>query len=223
MQPFYLFESVHSNNRSNFRTKISNNTEMTELYAHNRNNICLCYVYSFNCTDTLNLFVTCILGIMGSDSPAALLDMLAEVASQTLHSEKKRSKSLLASQCKTNADYIKRRANESTFNVPQLLSMPASQLVKQFSIFSSDELKRQYSYTCALVIGCGQKYTSFASEGRARMSIKAHLAEHLEYLKLNRDACKYDVLLYFVCLCVCAEIMELFVGFLMIHRKKLFS
>lgn len=127
---------------------------------------------------------------MGSDSPAALLDMLAEVASQTLHSEKKYSKSLLTSQCKSKTDYIKRKTYESLFTVPQLLSMPASQLVKQFSIFTSDELKRQYSYTCALVVGCGQKYTSFASEGRARMSIKAHLAEHLEYLKTNKDACK---------------------------------
>ncbi|CAK9802319.1 Gastrula zinc finger protein XlCGF67.1 (Fragment) [Anthophora quadrimaculata] len=129
-------------------------------------------------------------GIVGSDSPAALLDMLAEVASQTLHSEKKRSKSLLASQCKLKTDYVKRKIHESSFNVPQLLSMPASQLVKQFSIFTSDELKRQYSYTCALVVGCGQKYTSFASEGRARMSIKAHLAEHLEYLKTNKDTYK---------------------------------
>ncbi|OAD61338.1 hypothetical protein WN48_01845 [Eufriesea mexicana] len=127
---------------------------------------------------------------MGSDSPAALLDMLAEVASQTLHSEKKHSKSLLPSQCKSKTNCAKRKAHELFFNVPQLLSMPASQLVKQFSIFTSDELKRQYSYTCALVIGCGQKYTSFASEGRARMSIKAHLAEHLEYLKTNKEAYK---------------------------------
>ncbi|XP_012167892.3 uncharacterized protein LOC100642813 [Bombus terrestris] len=129
-------------------------------------------------------------GIMGNDSPGALLDMLAEVASQTLHSEKKRSKLLLPAQCKSKTDYVKRKTHELTFNVPQLLSMPASQLVKQFSIFTSDELKRQYSYTCALVIGCVQKYTSFASEGRARMSIKAHLAEHLEYLKTNKEAYK---------------------------------
>ncbi|XP_076639254.1 uncharacterized protein LOC143351533 isoform X2 [Colletes latitarsis] len=129
-------------------------------------------------------------GIMRNDSPAALLDMLAEVASQTLHSEKKRSKSLLTSQCKPKTECIRRKTQESSFNVSQLLSMPASQLVKQFSIFTSDELKRQYSYTCALIIGCGQKYTSFASEGRARMSIKAHLAEHLEYLKTNKDAYK---------------------------------
>ncbi|XP_076228774.1 uncharacterized protein LOC116431877 isoform X2 [Nomia melanderi] len=127
---------------------------------------------------------------MGNDSPAALLDMLAEVASQTLHSEKTYNKSSLVTQCKSKTDYIKRKTQETSFNVSQLLSMPASQLVKQFSIFTSDELKRQYSYTCALIIGCGQKYTSFASEGRARMSIKAHLAEHLEYLKANKETHK---------------------------------
>ncbi|XP_015431283.1 PREDICTED: uncharacterized protein LOC107187654 [Dufourea novaeangliae] len=125
--------------------------------------------------------------IMGNDSPAALLDMLAEVASQTLHSEKKRSKSLLTTQCKSKPDHTKRKPQEICFTVPQLLSMSSSQLVKQFSIFTSDELKRQYSYTCALIVGCGQKYTSFASEGRARISIKEHLAEHLEYLKTNKE------------------------------------
>ncbi|XP_054013775.1 uncharacterized protein LOC128895310 isoform X1 [Hylaeus anthracinus] len=129
-------------------------------------------------------------GIIRNDSPAALLDMLAEVASQTLHSEKKHSKSLLASQCKSKVECTKRKTQESLFNVQQLLSMPASQLVKQFSIFTSDELKRQYSYTCALINGCSKKYTSFASEGRARMSIKVHLAEHLEYLKTNKEAYK---------------------------------
>ncbi|XP_017876468.1 uncharacterized protein LOC108622873 isoform X2 [Ceratina calcarata] len=130
-------------------------------------------------------------GIMGSDSPAALLDMLAEVASQTLNSEKKRNKLLiLPPQCKSKADHVKRKSHESSFNVPQLLSMPTTQLIKLFSIFTSDELKRQYSYTCALIVGCGQKYTSFASEERARMSIKIHLAEHLEYLESNKEAYK---------------------------------
>ncbi|KAI4494413.1 hypothetical protein M0802_008905 [Mischocyttarus mexicanus] len=127
-------------------------------------------------------------GIMGRSSPAALLDMLAEVASRTLYSEKKEIKSLLTSQCKTKSDVAKRKAQEMRLNVPQLLSMPMSQLVKQFSVLTSDELKRQFSYTCTLVDGCEQKYTSFASEGKARKSMKAHLAEHLEYLKSNEQA-----------------------------------
>ncbi|XP_011154421.1 uncharacterized protein LOC105192174 isoform X2 [Harpegnathos saltator] len=131
---------------------------------------------------------------VGRDSPSALLDMLAEVASQTLHSEKKRINSLLASnvnhecQCKPKTTSMKRK--ESHFTVPQLLSMPVSHLVKQFTIFTSDELKRLYSYTCALVPGCQQKYTSFASEVKARTSIKNHLEEHLEYFKRDKEA--YD-------------------------------
>ncbi|KAL2721719.1 zinc finger protein 148-like [Vespula maculifrons] len=127
-------------------------------------------------------------GIMGRNSPAALLDMLAEVASRTLYSEKKEMKSLLTSPCKTKSDVIKRKTQEMCLNVPQLLSMPMSQLVKQFSVLTSDELKRQFSYTCTLVDGCDQKYTSFASEGKARKSMKAHLAEHLEYLRTNEQA-----------------------------------
>ncbi|OXU17746.1 hypothetical protein TSAR_006670 [Trichomalopsis sarcophagae] len=127
---------------------------------------------------------------MGRDSPGALLDMLAEVASQTLHSEKKLSelemdvKPVVAKPPKEP----KRKSQQVTFNVGQLLTMPATQLVKLFSVFSSDELKRQYSYSCALIPGCDQNYTSFASEGRARMSIKSHLAEHLEFLKSNAES-----------------------------------
>ncbi|XP_011504156.1 PREDICTED: uncharacterized protein LOC105367222 isoform X2 [Ceratosolen solmsi marchali] len=121
---------------------------------------------------------------MGRDSPGALLDMLAEVASQTLHSEKKLSE-LDTKNIKQKE--IKRKSQQITFNVTQLLSMPATQLVKLFSVFSSDELRKQYSYSCALVPGCGQNYTSFASEGRARMSIKSHLADHLDFLKNNAE------------------------------------
>ncbi|KAL6422368.1 hypothetical protein ACFW04_010603 [Cataglyphis niger] len=125
---------------------------------------------------------------IGRNSPSALLVVLAEVASQTLHSETKHIDSLLAAQCKPRTASIKRK--ESCFTVSQLLSMPISQLVKQFTIFTSDELKRQYSYTCALVPGCQQKYTSFASEEKARASIKSHLEEHLEYLKADKET--YD-------------------------------
>lgn len=132
---------------------------------------------------------------MGRDSPSASLDMLAEVASQTLHSEKKHINLLLASQCKSSMKMANIKRKESCFTVPQLLSMPISHLVKQFAIFTSDELKRQYSYTCALTPGCQQKYTSFASEGKARTSIKNHLEEHLQYFKTNKEACKCILLL----------------------------
>ncbi|XP_015593645.1 uncharacterized protein LOC107267003 isoform X2 [Cephus cinctus] len=127
---------------------------------------------------------------MGRNSPAALLDMLAEVASQTLHSEKKLDEFYVMNKMKSKTESTKRKSHETTFSVEQLLAMPASQLVKQFSVFTSDELKRQYSYACALIPGCTERYTSFASECRARMSIKAHLADHLEFLK--RDAVSYS-------------------------------
>ncbi|XP_018370940.1 PREDICTED: uncharacterized protein LOC108766257 [Trachymyrmex cornetzi] len=127
-------------------------------------------------------------GTVGRDSPSALLEVLAEVASQTLHSEKKHINSMLTLQFKPKTASMKRK--ESCFTVSQLASMPVSHLVKQFAIFTSDELKRQYSYTCALVPGCHEKYTSFASEEKARACIKIHLEKHLEQLKADKET--YD-------------------------------
>jgi len=115
------------------------------------------------------------------------LEVLAEVASQTLHSEKKHINSMLTLQFKPKTASIKRK--ESCFTVSQLASMPVSHLVKQFANFSSNELKKQYSYECALVPGCHQTYTSFASEEKARVCIKNHLEEHLEHLKANKETC----------------------------------
>ncbi|XP_011050078.1 PREDICTED: uncharacterized protein LOC105143439 isoform X1 [Acromyrmex echinatior] len=125
---------------------------------------------------------------VGRDSPSALLEVLAEVASQTLHSEKKHINSMLTLQFKPKTASMKRK--ESCFTVSQLVSMPVSHLVKQFAVFTSDELKRQYSYTCALVPGCHEKYTSFASEEKARACIKIHLEKHLEQLKADKET--YD-------------------------------
>ncbi|XP_011862840.1 PREDICTED: uncharacterized protein LOC105559280 isoform X2 [Vollenhovia emeryi] len=127
-------------------------------------------------------------GTIGRDSPSALLEVLAEVASQKLHSEKKHINSMLTLQFKPKTASMKRK--ESCFTVSQLASMPASHLIKQFAVFTSDELKRQYSYTCALVPGCQQTYSSFASEDKARVCIKNHLEEHLEKLKGDKET--YD-------------------------------
>ncbi|XP_025990400.1 uncharacterized protein LOC105198277 isoform X2 [Solenopsis invicta] len=129
-------------------------------------------------------------GTIGRDSPSALLEVLAEVASQTLHSEKKHINSMLTLQFKPKTASMKRNTKESCFTVSQLASMPVSHLVKQFTVFTSDELKRQYSYACALIPGCHQKYTSFASEEKARAYIKNHLEEHLEQLKADKET--YD-------------------------------
>ena len=127
---------------------------------------------------------------MGRDSPGALLDMLAEVASQTLHSEKKLSE-MDSKQSKTKPRKNSRKTQQTlVFTVNQLLTMPATQLIKLFTVFNSDELKRHYTYSCALVPGCGQSFTSFASEDKSRLSIQEHLAMHLEFLKNNSEQCK---------------------------------
>lgn len=96
---------------------------------------------------------------------------------------------MLTLQFKPKTASMKRK--ETCFTVSQLASMPVSHLVKQFAVFTSDELKRQYSYTCALMPGCYQKYTSFASEEKARVCIKNHLEEHLGQLKADKETCMY--------------------------------
>lgn len=96
---------------------------------------------------------------------------------------------MLTLQFKPKTASMKRK--ESYFTVSQLVSMPVSHLIKQFAVFTSDELKRQYSYACALVPDCHQKYTSFASEEKARTCIKNHLEEHLEHLKEDKETCVY--------------------------------
>lgn len=118
-----------------------------------------------------------------------MLEVLAEVASQTLHSEKKRINSLLTNLQYKSAKIATVKRKESCFTVPQLLSMPISHLVKHFTTFTSDELKKQYSYTCALVPDCQKKFTSFASEEKARVAVKYHLEEHLDYFKENKEIC----------------------------------
>ncbi|KAL7298500.1 hypothetical protein TKK_0008280 [Trichogramma kaykai] len=137
----------------------------------------------------------------------AMLDMLAEVASQTLHCEKKLSEiDSKKANSKKNKNQKSQPTNQkspkiqkvqknqksqikqsSTYTVTQLLSMPATQLVKLFTVFSSDELRKLYSYSCALVPGCGENFTSFASEERANVSIKSHLADHLKFLQNNAE------------------------------------
>ncbi|KAJ8673389.1 hypothetical protein QAD02_004651 [Eretmocerus hayati] len=124
---------------------------------------------------------------MGRDSPGALLDMLAEVASQTLHSEKKLSELDRKKLGKTKEARNRTKLHQVSYNVNELLIMPASQLVKLFTVDSSNELSKQYTYSCALVPGCGQSYSSFASDFKAKLSIQTHLADHLEFLKNNAD------------------------------------
>ena len=135
---------------------------------------------------------------MGRDSPSALLDMLAEVASQTLHSEARHRETDLMLKAKGKTETAKRKNQDVHLNLTQILCMNHTQLVKHFSVFTSDELKRQYSFMCTLVPGCQQKYTSFASEGKARASITAHLTDHLDWLKSNEDSCKFEFLLLFL-------------------------
>ncbi|XP_014210257.1 uncharacterized protein LOC106640673 isoform X2 [Copidosoma floridanum] len=118
-----------------------------------------------------------------------MLGMLAEVASQTLHSETKKDE---LDAKKKKAKEPKRKNNNQpaqSYTIAQLLTMPAGQLIKLFTVFSGDELKKQYSYACALIPGCDGIFSSFASDAKAKLNIQQHLAEHLEHWRSNMNSC----------------------------------
>ncbi|XP_031789252.1 uncharacterized protein LOC116418323 [Nasonia vitripennis] len=82
---------------------------------------------------------------------------------------------------------LKFRSGQKTFNVEQLSDMSLSKLIQLFAVFKADELKRHYSYTCTLVSGCNKKYSSFASEDKAKTSMMKHIDNHLKSLKKNSE------------------------------------
>jgi len=56
-------------------------------------------------------------------------------------------------------------------------------LVNYFSEPSSNELTRNFAYTCALIpLTCAETFTSFGSELKARNMMKEHLLDHMRQL-----------------------------------------
>lgn len=106
----------------------------------------------------------------------ALLDMLAEVASQKL----------LFSPMKRKSGYdLRKTESESSLSVSQVKSLSTNQLIKLFSTTEFDEIKKLYSFQCSFDQSCSAKFISFGNECRAKEKFKKHLLLHLETLKLN--------------------------------------
>lgn len=73
----------------------------------------------------------------------------------------------------------------------QILGLSEKTLINLFSDVESNEMRRNYTYTCYLMPKqCQKQFTSFGSEMRAYGDIKKHLYQHLD--ELEREAtCKY--------------------------------
>uniref|UniRef100_A0A1B6C3L7 C2H2-type domain-containing protein n=1 Tax=Clastoptera arizonana TaxID=38151 RepID=A0A1B6C3L7_9HEMI len=110
----------------------------------------------------------------------AMLTMLAEVASQALlaNNDGRNSTSSLSSSGK--------RKGLKAITVEQALSLSTNHLLKIFSAFDSDEIKRVFSYKCLMLQPeCDVTFSSFGSESKARHMIREHLHTHL--YSLNPD------------------------------------
>ncbi|KAG8240497.1 hypothetical protein J6590_107374, partial [Homalodisca vitripennis] len=71
--------------------------------------------------------------------------------------------------------------NGMPLNQARMLSV--NQLVRTFSRFESDELRRLFSFQCLLIPKkCNVRFDSFGNETKARNLIKDHLLTHLEEL-----------------------------------------
>nr|CAD7400354.1 unnamed protein product [Timema cristinae] len=125
----------------------------------------------------------------------ALLNMLAEVASQKLHSDP-----IVAS---TVTDQSRDYCDAPTFNRSRkisprgkslngsisskdLHSLSSNKLLKLFAEFDGNEMKRTFTYTCSIEPEhCRQSYSSFGSESKARQQMKGHLQTHVQQFGKN--------------------------------------
>jgi len=70
-------------------------------------------------------------------------------------------------------------------------SLTANHLLKLFSEFDGDEIRRIFTFTCFMEPEqCHQQFSSFGSEGKARQQMKSHLLEHVHQLELKAE-CEY--------------------------------
>ncbi len=79
-------------------------------------------------------------------------------------------------------------------SLEQIRMLSDKALVTMFAELTSNEMSRNYTYTCFLVPdSCTQSYSSFGNEMRAKMQMKSHLLKHVGDLlqKQNSgDSCK---------------------------------
>ncbi|XP_071079684.1 uncharacterized protein [Haliotis cracherodii] len=107
------------------------------------------------------------------------LDVLAQVASATLEKEPKFNEKSL-----TPKKLTKRSIQSlEVLNLDQIQALSDKALLSLFSDMTSNEMTRNYTYTCYLMPDkCKEKFTSFGNETRARMKMRTHLLSHIEQL-----------------------------------------
>ncbi|XP_021353621.1 zinc finger protein Xfin-like [Mizuhopecten yessoensis] len=100
------------------------------------------------------------------------LDVLAQVASATLQKEPKKKK-------------LRKRSLQTLelLDLDQIQSLSDKALLSFFSEMKSNEITRNFTYTCYLMPKkCQEQFKSFGNETQARMRMRNHLHKHIEKL-----------------------------------------
>ena len=81
-----------------------------------------------------------------------------------------------------------RSGDGNTMDLEHIRSLTANHLLKLFSEFDGDEIRRIFTFTCFMEPEqCRQQFSSFGSEGKARQQMKSHLLEHVHQLELKAE------------------------------------
>lgn len=68
-------------------------------------------------------------------------------------------------------------------SLDQIAQLTDKQLVMMFSDMTSNEIRKNYTYTCFLMPNkCNADFTSFGNENRAKLQVRAHLLNHVSEL-----------------------------------------
>jgi len=121
---------------------------------------------------------------------SGLLNMLAEVASATLHNDSlaRRTRNprgrprKQTTEAKVKQDLDSDPVDSNKLTLAQLQLLTEKQLVDLFALMDSDEIRRTFSYSCHLLQRCQFTSSSFGSEMKARQEMQKHLSEHVRDL-----------------------------------------
>ncbi|KAK4313418.1 hypothetical protein Pmani_015229 [Petrolisthes manimaculis] len=118
----------------------------------------------------------------------SMLNMLAEVASVTLHTDpavtNTSSNKVKASSSSSSSNSGSKKPSEyELLTLEQVMGMTDNLLLKLFAEFHSNEMWRRFTYTCGMLPAvCSKYFQSFGSEHKARAGMKTHLQTHIKSL-----------------------------------------
>ena len=73
--------------------------------------------------------------------------------------------------------------SQSTLSLEQIQTLNDKLLLNLFASLESNELTRNFTYTCWLLpASCQQVFSSFGNETKAKAQVKAHLRQHIAAL-----------------------------------------